>query len=86
MTRPVADSESHLTAEAALNALNEHLALHDGQIRRFSVETSDDFGLSVMRDVTARGESLVSEASIRISGVTRLDVTWDVPDSEFYLV
>ncbi len=78
--------DDELAEEAALDALSERWALHDGQLRRVAVEACDGYGPSVVLEVVPRDESEVSEALIRISAVTRLDVAWDASDSDFYLV
>lgn len=75
-----------LMGQAALDALARRWALHDGRIRRLTVEAALGSRPSITLEVVPRERSPVEEAVIHITAVSRLDVGWDVSDPEFYLV
>ena len=79
-------ADEELTGKAALVALDERQALHDGRLCRFDFDGDTGFGPNLTLEVFPRAESQVAEVKISISSVTRLDVAWDVSDGHFYLV
>jgi hypothetical protein len=72
--------------QTALDELAQRWALHDGIVRQISVRRDPDVGVVFELSCLSRPESPVAEVVLRIEGVSRFDLGWEVEWTEFLFV